>query len=40
MVTFYHSDVPGDEKERRQRLWSKGDIKVLLFLDPIFDDFT
>jgi superfamily II DNA helicase RecQ len=27
-ITFYHSDVPVEEKERRQRLWSKGDIKV------------
>jgi bloom syndrome protein len=27
-ITFYHADVPVEEKERRQRLWSKGDIKV------------
>ena len=27
-ITFYHSDVSGEDKEKRQRLWSKGDIKV------------
>eukprot|EP01034_Spumella_vulgaris_P039194 gene39194-48409_t len=28
-ITFYHADVPASEKERRQRMWSKGDIKVI-----------
>lgn len=27
-ITFYHSDVSAEDKEKRQRLWSKGDIKV------------
>ena len=28
-ITFYHADVAANEKERRQRAWSKGDIKVI-----------
>lgn len=28
-ITFYHAEVPSDEKERRQRSWSKGNIKVI-----------
>lgn len=28
-ITFYHADVPSTEKERRQRAWSKGDVKVI-----------
>jgi superfamily II DNA helicase RecQ len=27
-ISFYHADVPPDVKEQRQRLWSKGDLKV------------
>ena len=28
-ITFYHADVAADEKEKRQRNWSKGTIKVI-----------
>eukprot|EP01031_Cornospumella_fuschlensis_P029909 gene29909-36119_t len=28
-ITFYHADISPQEKERRQRAWSKGDIKVI-----------
>jgi len=28
-ITFYHADVAASEKERRQRLWSSGQIKVI-----------
>lgn len=28
-VTFYHAGVEASERERRQRLWSSGDIKVI-----------
>eukprot|EP01041_Mallomonas_annulata_P005715 gene5715-11538_t len=28
-ITFYHADVRPDQREERQRLWSKGDIKVI-----------
>ena len=28
-ITFYHADVHVNDKERRQRSWSKGDIKVI-----------
>ena len=28
-ITFYHADVAADEKEKRQRSWSKGTIKVI-----------
>lgn len=28
-ITYYHADVRPDEKSRRQKLWSKGDIKVI-----------
>jgi bloom syndrome protein len=28
-ITFYHADVPAQQKEQRQRLWSKGDIKLI-----------
>ncbi|KAJ1417556.1 P-loop containing nucleoside triphosphate hydrolase protein [Ochromonadaceae sp. CCMP2298] len=28
-ITFYHADVAGAEKERRQRAWSKGDVKLI-----------
>ncbi len=29
-ITWYHADVNKNEKDRRQRLWSKGDIKVII----------
>jgi bloom syndrome protein len=28
-ITHYHAEVDNDEKERRQRSWSKGNIKVI-----------
>ena len=28
-MCYYHADIPAAEKETRQRLWSKGDIKVI-----------
>lgn len=28
-ITFYHADVSPPEKEKRQRAWSKGDVKVI-----------
>lgn len=28
-ITFYHAELPGMEKEKRQRAWSKGNIKVI-----------
>jgi bloom syndrome protein len=30
-ITFYHADLPVLEKERRQRAWSKGDIKLIWY---------
>ena len=29
-ITFYHADVAPEEKERRQRAWCKGDIRVIV----------
>lgn len=28
-ITFYHAELPPSEKERRQKAWSKGDIRVI-----------
>lgn len=28
-ITFYHADVDPQQKDQRQRNWSKGDIKVI-----------
>ena len=28
-ISFYHADLPEEEKRRRQLGWSKGDIKVM-----------
>lgn len=28
-ITFYHADVHVNDKEKRQRAWSKGDVKVI-----------
>lgn len=28
-ITFYHAELNNDEKDRRQRAWSKGDVKVI-----------
>jgi bloom syndrome protein len=28
-ISFYHADMPQDERDRRQRAWSKGDVKVI-----------
>lgn len=28
-ITFYHAELNSDEKDRRQKAWSKGDIKVI-----------
>jgi bloom syndrome protein len=28
-ITFYHADVSDEDKNKRQRAWSKGDVKVI-----------
>lgn len=28
-IDFYHADIPPEERNRKQALWSKGDVKVL-----------
>jgi bloom syndrome protein len=28
-ITFYHADLTAQEKESRQRAWSKGDVKLI-----------
>jgi superfamily II DNA helicase RecQ len=28
-ITFYHADLPTEERERRQRAWCKGDVRVI-----------
>lgn len=28
-ITFYHADISMQDKESRQRAWSKGDVKVI-----------
>lgn len=31
-IDFYHADIPTEERNRKQNLWSKGEIKVLWYV--------